>query len=248
MSACGGSGGGSGSPLRINPTSATIDGATSVPFVASGGQPPYSFSVTAGSGSVTSAGVYTALSAAGSASVSVTDAAGAKALAQLTINAVLGLSLSGGAVAVNTIQTFQAVGRQPPYSYAVTSGGGTINASSGLYQAPTSPGTATIQVTDGLGTTFPITVTVNPALSVQPTSITITSSSGQSFPFAGQDGALYYQYAVLSGPGSIDAAGVYTAGTSSGPAIIQVTDRQRTSVTATVMSIESEPTALFMLR
>jgi Domain of unknown function (DUF5122) beta-propeller len=238
LSACGGSGSGSQSPsIGISPTSATIDGGTSISLTASGGQPPYSFSVTAGSGSVTSAGVFTAPSTAGSATVTATDVAGARALTQLTFNSALGLTPFGAAVGVNTTQKFQAVGGQVPYKYAVASGVGAIDAGSGVYQAPDAPGAASIEVTDGLGTTVTSTLTVNPTLSVQPRSITITSSSGQKFAFSGHEGALDYQYAVVSGPGSIDAAGVYTAGTDSGPAVIRVTDRQGTSSMAAVTSI-----------
>lgn len=47
--------------------------------------------------------------------------------------------------------TFVASGGEPPYSFARTSGTGTIDLSTGVFRAPGYPGTATIEVTDTVG-------------------------------------------------------------------------------------------------
>lgn len=140
-------------------------------------------------------------------------------------------------VAIGTTQAFQGSGGTPPYSYTLVGGTGTIDASSGLYQAPGSPGNATLKISDAVGSSIQVTVTVNGRLSIQPASITITAASGQTYAFSGKDGALNYRYSVLSGPGSIRSGGVFTAGKASGTATVQVTDRQGATATATVTSI-----------
>jgi hypothetical protein len=63
------------------------------------------------------------------------------------------------------------------------------------------------------------------------------AASGQSFTFAGQGGNGTYQFQLVSGPGSVTAAGLYSAGTSSGTATIQVTDGLGATATATVKSV-----------
>jgi hypothetical protein len=242
LTACGGGGGGAGgSPqpaaLVLTPSSVTLDGNTNETFQPSGGQAPYVFAVSSGAGSINAAGMYTAPSAPGTAVVTVTDSLGTVARSNVTVNPPLTVAPGSVAVAINTTQGFTAVGGTAPYTYAVTSGVGTVDASSGLYRAPSTPGTATLAVTDALRTTTQVTVIVNGPLSVLPTSITITSGSGQSYAFKAQDGALEYKYSLLSGPGSIDATGIYTAGTVSGTSVLQVTDRQGNLATATINSI-----------
>lgn len=55
---------------------------------------------------------------------------------------------------------FLASGGSPPYSFALVSGGGSVDAGSGLYTAPAFPDSALIQVQDSKGTTSQATATV----------------------------------------------------------------------------------------
>ncbi len=55
---------------------------------------------------------------------------------------------------------FLASGGSPPYSFALISGSGSIDADSGLYTAPDFPNSATIQVRDSQGATSQATATV----------------------------------------------------------------------------------------
>jgi Domain of unknown function (DUF5122) beta-propeller len=240
LTACGGGGGGGGqsvSPLAISPSSITLDANMTKTFQASGGQLPYVFTVSSGLGTITAAGAFTAPDSPGTAVVAVTDSLGSVARSSVTINTPLTAMPDAVTVAIGTTQAFQGSGGTPPYSYALVSGTGTIDASSGLYQAPGSPGNATLKVSDAVGSSIQATVTVNARLSIQPASITITAASGQTYAFSGKDGALNYRYSVLSGPGSISSGGVFTAGNASGTATVQVTDRQGTTATATVTSV-----------
>ncbi len=63
-------------------------------------------------------------------------------------------------VTINTTKIFQGSGGFAPYTYALTSGIGSINATTGEYSAPGTTGTATIQVTDSKGNTASTTVFV----------------------------------------------------------------------------------------
>jgi hypothetical protein len=61
---------------------------------------------------------------------------------------------------VGTTCNFSARGGLPPYSFAVVSGSGSINASSGLYTAPATPSSEIIQVQDSEGATSQAVATV----------------------------------------------------------------------------------------
>ncbi|MEO8018353.1 MAG: hypothetical protein ABI769_11095 [Pseudomonadota bacterium] len=150
----------------------------------------------------------------------------------------LTLSPASASIAANTTVALVAAGGTSPYAYAVSAGSGSVTAT-GVYTAPPTAGSATVTVTDAAGTraTATVTTTVTIAVSIFPGSITIPASSGQSYTFAGQNGSVPYQFALVSGPGSITSNGVYTAGTRSGTATIQVTDQAGITATATVKSV-----------
>ncbi|WP_415064362.1 Ig-like domain-containing protein [Bdellovibrio sp.] len=63
-------------------------------------------------------------------------------------------------VTINTTKIFQGSGGFAPYTYALISGIGSINATTGEYSAPGTTGTATIQATDSKGNTATTTVYV----------------------------------------------------------------------------------------
>jgi len=52
---------------------------------------------------------------------------------------------------VNTKCVFAATGGTPPYVFSLQSGGGLVDAESGIYTAPGTPGSSVIQVRDDLG-------------------------------------------------------------------------------------------------
>lgn len=108
-------------------------------------------------------------------------------------------------------------------TFAVTSGGGTVNAD-GLFTAPATPGTSTITVTCGgltmtatvvvtAGSLATITVTPNPTLQIGET---------QQFTAVGMDAfgnvvAIAPVWSTTNPPGTIDAGtGLFTAGNTTG--------------------------------
>ena len=222
------------SALTISPTSQTTFINSTISFSGSGGVTPYSFSLVSGAGSINiSTGLYTAPAANGSAVVHVTDALGNTASATVTVTSPLSLSPATVTLAVNNTTTFAAVGGTGPFTYAIQSGTGTVNASTGVFTAPATSGSAVVRVTDSLGATDTSSVTVNPALTISPTSQTIFVNGTVSFSQAG--GVAPYTFSVFSGTGSVNATtGLYTAPAANGSAVVHVTDALGNTASATV--------------
>jgi hypothetical protein len=159
VAACGGGQSADTTPpppaLALQPGSATLGAGTTQKFAASGGQPPYNYSVATGGGSVDSTGLFTAPSSAGAATVKVTDAAGVSLTASVTINAALAMNVRSITLTASSGQTFQfaAVGGSGGgYQYTLVSGSGTISAA-GVYSAGNAVGRDTVQARDAQGTT-----------------------------------------------------------------------------------------------
>ena len=89
--------------------------------------------------------------------------------ADFSLYGVMKGAIPGGALQISPVAvtlvvgatcTFSASGGTAPYSFAVVSGSGSIDAKSGLYTAPGTPGSEVIQVQDGQGATSQATATV----------------------------------------------------------------------------------------
>ncbi|MCM2323106.1 MAG: hypothetical protein NDJ90_07565, partial [Oligoflexia bacterium] len=211
-------------PLAITPSTMMLLKGTQMPFAASGGLAPYTFAVISGQGDVeASAGLYEAPSAAGTATVRVSDALGGSAEAAVTIYDGLTISPFTKVLAVNGSATFSASGGLAPYAYSVHSGGGSITASGGAYTAPAAPGVATIRVTDAAFNTSDATVTINPALAISVAQNPIAVGNVTSFAATG--GVPPYVFTVQSGGGAINAStGDYTAPAAPATVVVRVTD------------------------
>lgn len=210
--------------LVISPSSQTMSINGSLNFSASNGVSPYTYSLLSGTGSIdASTGVYTAAATAGSAVVRVTDSLGNTSNSSVTITNGLGISPASTTLAVNNSATFSALGGSSPFTFSVFSGGGLVNASTGVYTAGGAAGTAMVRVTDSLGATANATVTVNAALAISPASLSLAVNN--PFTFSSSGGVSPYTYSVFSGGGSINSStGVYTAPATAGSATIRVTD------------------------
>jgi hypothetical protein len=157
--------------LSIAPSSATVDPGFQRAFTASGGVPPYAWSLSANGsgGSITPGGIYTA-GPTGSVSdtITVTDSLGSTRTALVTVPARLTIANGGGGtttVPAGGQVTLTASGGSGPYTWTMTTNGsgGTVT-SGGAYTAGPNAGTDTITVTDANGgsTTITITVPVTP--------------------------------------------------------------------------------------
>jgi hypothetical protein len=240
LAACGGGGGGTQPPppLTITPTQVSLDPGMTKAFLAGGGTAPYTYSIASGNGTIdATSGTYTAPASAGPAVVRTTDSAGQHADSNVTVNAILTLGSQAATVDGGTSQTLMAAGGQPPYRFSILSGAGTVDAASGVYTAPAGAGTSVVLVTDALGANAQVTIVNNPQLLISPASLTVTAGAGQTYPFTGQGGTPPYSYSLVSGPGSTNASGVYTAVNTSGTAIVRVTDGLGVTADATVRAL-----------
>jgi hypothetical protein len=215
---------------------ASVDSGTTTAQVATGGAPPYTYSIAAGGGSIDASGQFTSPSGPASTTLEVTDSKGAVALASITVNAPLVATQPTATIGGGTSLMVGAAGGQGPFTYKVTSGGGSVDAS-GHFTAPATVGTSVVSITDSLGSSTLVTITINPPLSISPASATLTASSAQTTPFIGLNGVPPYQYSVVSGSGTVNAQGIYTVGTVSGVNTVQVTDGQGTTATAQVRAL-----------
>ena len=158
------------SSLLISPSTISVIEGGTLTFTATGGKPPYGFSVVSGVGSIgASTGVFTAATA-GTVTVRVTDAIGRSSDAAVTVTGsgvILAISPDSVSMGPGGSLTFVASGGTPPYTFSLTasgSGSPTINAGSGAYAAGASLGADTIQVQDAALATAAATVNVTAAM------------------------------------------------------------------------------------
>jgi len=221
-----------GPPLTIT-TGAALPGGTvgasySQTIAASGGTPPYTFSVTSGSVpaglSLNAAGILAGTPSAASNfsfTVQVKDASGATASQAFTlaiINNILKLTITttqlpAGTVGVSYSQSVAATGGIPPYNWSVTSGtlpaGLSLTAPNGaITGTPSSANTFnfTMQVADTSGATasqaFTITITSNtPKLTITTTSPLPNGMAGTAYSqtLTATGGTPAYKWSVTSG-------------------------------------------------
>ena len=226
------------------------------------------WSVVNGGGTIdASTGVFTAGAAGGTFTNTVKATSGAIS-GTATVVVTTGPALTTitvtpnpASVPVNATQTFTAVGRDQAGNviaitpvWSVVNGGGTINATSGVFTAGAVAGTFsnTVQATSGgISGTATVVVTTGPALTtitVTPNPASVSTGGTQQFTAVGRDGngtvvAITPVWTVVNGGGTINAAtGLFTAGATAGTFNNTVTATSGTvSGTATVIVTSAPP-------
>lgn len=230
-------------PIEVGTTSlpaGTVGVAYSQILLAGGGVSPYSWNLVAGAGalppglSLSTAGTLSGTPTANGTStftVQVTDSGGRSATRALSLSVSTGTlaittsSLANGQLAAPYSQTVTATGGTPPYTWTVASGAlpgglGLATSSSGtgvISGMPTGPlGTVafTLQVTDSNKTTAQKAFTINIALTLTVTTISLPAGTkGTAYPatqILATGGTPPYTWSITSGslpPGLSLAAG-----------------------------------------
>lgn len=183
--------------LTISPATLQLNVGDSYTFTASGGVPPYSYSITSGGtyGSITSGGMFTA-SAAGTATVQVSDSLGNTATTAATVTVVTAgsgpLTLSPTSVLVPDNETLYLIasGGSGTYSSLTASKGSTqpVNSTThtGSYNANGNLGNNTLTLTDSTSTSATAVVTVDP---VAPSNLVASAVSSTEIDLTWTDNA-----------------------------------------------------------
>ncbi|MHB1095504.1 MAG: hypothetical protein ACYC3F_04960 [Gemmatimonadaceae bacterium] len=225
-----------------NPTTLAINGTqqfTAVGRDAGGNVVALSptWSVAASGGAINATGLFTAGTAPGTFANTVVATSGAvtgTATVTVTVGPLASITVTPHptTLAINGTQQFTAVGRDAggnvvalAPTWTVVAAGGAINAT-GLFSAGTVPGTFTntVQAASGSVTgAATVTITTGPlvTITVTPNPITLAISGTQQFTAVGTDAggnvvALTPSWTVVAGGGTIDGAGLFTAGTTPG--------------------------------
>jgi hypothetical protein len=222
--------------LAILPASTTVLEGGAVGFAATGGIPPYTFSMKSGGGTVTASGDYTA-GAAGTDEVQVQDDNGSVAVATVVVQAVRELVINPSSITLldGDSTTFTAAGGAPPYVFSVASGPGSVS-SGGLY-ATAGTGSAVVRVTDQNGDRRDAVVTIVSfgPLTISPSTVTLAVSGTTQFTATG--GKPPYSFSITTGGGSLSPLGStaveYASPSSPDTATIELRDALSSTVTAT---------------
>ena len=225
------------SGLGISPSAVTLTIGSAITFAATGGTPPYTYSVFTGGGVGETlnagTGAYTAPTTTTSQTIRVTDSALAVSdcIVNVLVSAPLSIAPSSLTVGANASVSFVAVGGVPPYTYSVFAGGGigeTLNAGTGAYTAPPIAAAQTIRVTDATLATSNATVTITSSgiLTIGPSTLSIVTGGSATFTAAG--GVPPYTFSVFAGGGvgeTLNAGtGAYVAPPVPTSQTIRVTD------------------------
>ncbi len=160
---------------------------------------------------------------------------------QTTVVPRLVISPPGTTLLSGASQTFTVSGGSSAgyvWSLATNASGATINGTTGVYTAGAKTGaTDVVKVTDSLGNTATVNVTINAPVAITPASATVAPKASQSFAATGGSGTGYaWSLATNSSGGTIDAVtGAYTAGsTGSVVDVVRLTDSLGNTLTANV--------------
>ena len=225
-------------PITITPSGREVPVDGTVQFAASGGTGGYTYEVVEGDGGIAgTTGLYSAPAVPGSAVIRVTDSIGTSAVAGVTITPPQPLRIEPSSVTIQESDSvqFTATGGSGDYEFTVLSGVGSVDPDTGEYTAPASSGTAVVRVQDLITLEqidAEVTIVEIGELSITPTTAFVPVNGTVEFYAFG--GVPDYQYTVVDGPGTINAAGIYTAGENPDAATVQVRDSLNDTVTATI--------------
>ena len=235
------------SSLTISPTSATIpvNGTQQFTVVTKDGNGKVitgttpTWAVAAGGGTISQTGLFTAGTTAGTFTNTVTvTCSGITVSATVIVSpgplASITVTPNPATMPINATQQYVAVGKDANGNvvaitpvWSVAAGGGTINASTGVFTAGTTPGTYTNTVVATSGSlsgraTAIVTAGALATITVTPNPVTLQINTTQQFTAVGRDAGgnvvpITPVWTVTNGGGAINAgSGLFTAGGTAG--------------------------------
>jgi alpha-tubulin suppressor-like RCC1 family protein len=232
-------------PLALSPATAYIVYSSQYDFNASGGVDPYTFSVVSGGGSFPDIndGTYLAPATGSTGQVKVTDVLSKSVTSNFILYNKLTLAPVEVTIPTSTTQTFTATGGYGGRMFRLVSGGGSINSSTGVYTAPSSPTEAVIEVYDTIGNVIAAYIDVVNSLTISPRTARIPVHASRQFTSILGTGTV--TYSVVSGIGSIvSSTGVYTAPSTTGSAVVRARDANNITSDADITVIKPVQMAL----
>ena len=151
-------------------------------------------------------------------------------------------------VAPGAVIDFSASGGTGTYTYYTFSTLGALNSSTGVYTAPSTAGTYTVEAIDSNNNYGISTITVSTSATSTSTSLAFSTPSESVIPGGVLDlsvsgGSGNYTFALTGGGGAITSTGatyvVYTAPSAEGTATLSVTDTSTNAVAYATVTISS---------
>lgn len=240
--------------LQLSPELIVLQTNSQSQFAASGGEPPYLFSLYSGLGFVDSmTGIYTAPDSMTNDIIEVTDNDQTAATSIAVVLDRLVLSPSPVTIYMGDSITFTAAGGKNPRTFSIISGSGELTdiidgtlQSTVTYTAPGAGGSALLQVTDEYDNIVKalITITETNELLINPTSAVVSINGTVDFIASGGNPSSYV-FSVFSGNGTIVDPNVnpatYIAPSSPEDAVIRVTDGNSDTADAEITVIAGDP-------
>lgn len=195
------------SNLTLSGASATVAPNGTDQFTATGGVPPYQYSVAFGGGTIDpSSGIFTATGTTSTTiEIEVQDSSGNSSFLTVTVSSAgaptaagtLTLTAASPSVLPGGTDLLTGSGGTAPYSYFVVSGTGTINSTTGLFTAPGATESDQIVVQDANGNLGYATITVSttatatvPAIPAAATYTSLVIAQGEIVVIPGGPGNL----------------------------------------------------------
>lgn len=139
------------------------------------------------------------------------------------LQAPMNLRPNATVLMVNETKRFFAEGGVPPYQYKIKSGQGTIDISSGVFVAPSSPQAVTLEISDSSNQTFTKSIQIIEQLHIISSVSYLIETANTTFSASG--GQAPYTYTTIMGQGTVDSSsGLFVAPNTAGSAIVQVMD------------------------
>ncbi len=224
--------------LSIAPTPVSLSPLATQLFTAAGGTGPYVFTIHTNNsgGSLVDHGNGTATYTVGATPsvtdfIRVTDSVAATADAEVDVGTYPPLTIAPTTATVSPLGSHTFVGSggrgTRTYSLFVNNSGGSVNSSTGVYTAGSTPDCSdTVRVSDTFSGTADAVVTVGPGVSISPTSVTKAPLGTQTFTASGGSGTGYvFAFNDNQSGGSINSStGAYIAGSVALDDVVTVTD------------------------